>query len=162
MDIQQERRLVTKIPGPRSKELLERRLQAVPRGVFGTVPIFVGPAFGGIVPDVDGNSLIDLSAGLAVLNTGNSAPAVVEAAREPLDRFTHTCFHVTLNEPYVAVAERLNDLVPGDEEHRTMFVNSGAEAVVNAVKISRYFTKRQAVVVVDHAFHGAGHSWPCP
>jgi 4-aminobutyrate aminotransferase / (S)-3-amino-2-methylpropionate transaminase / 5-aminovalerate transaminase len=154
MDIEQERRLVTEIPGPRSKELLERRLQAVPRGVFGTVPIFVDAAFGGIVRDVDGNSLIDLGAGLAVLNTGNSAPAVVEAARELLGRFTHTCFHVTLNEPYVAVAERLNELVPGDEEHRTMFVNSGAEAVVNAVKISRYFTKRQAVVVVDHAFHG--------
>jgi 4-aminobutyrate aminotransferase / (S)-3-amino-2-methylpropionate transaminase / 5-aminovalerate transaminase len=154
MDIEQERRLVTEIPGPRSKELLERRLQAVPRGVFGTVPIFVDAAFGGIVRDVDGNSLIYLGAGLAVLNTGNSAPAVVEAAREQLGRFTHTCFHVTLNEPYVAVAERLNELVPGDEEHRTMFVNSGAEAVENAVKISRYFTKRQAVVVVDHAFHG--------
>jgi 4-aminobutyrate aminotransferase / (S)-3-amino-2-methylpropionate transaminase / 5-aminovalerate transaminase len=154
MEIEQERRVVTEIPGPRSKELLERRLQAVPRGVFGTVPIFVDAAYGAIVRDVDGNSLIDLGAGLAVLNTGNSAPAVAEAAREQLDRFTHTCFHVTMNEPYVALAERLNALVPGDVDHRTMFVNSGAEAVENAVKISRYFTGRQAVVVVDHAFHG--------
>lgn len=154
MEIEQERRIVTEIPGPRSRELLERRLRAVPRGVFGTVPIFVDAAFGAIVRDVDGNSLIDLGAGLAVLNTGNSAPAVVGAAREQLDRFTHTCFHVTSNEPYVELAERLNDLVPGDDERRTMFVNSGAEALENAVKISRYFTKRQAVVVVDHAFHG--------
>ena len=154
MEIEQERRVVTEIPGPRSKELLERRLQAVPRGVFGTVPIFVDAAYGAIVRDVDGNSLIDLGAGLAVLNTGNSAPAVVEAAREQLDRFTHTCFHVTMNEPYVELAERLNGLVPGDVERRTMFVNSGAEAVENAVKISRYSTGRQAVVVVDHAFHG--------
>jgi 4-aminobutyrate aminotransferase/(S)-3-amino-2-methylpropionate transaminase len=154
MEIEQERRVATEIPGPRSKELLERRLQAVPRGVFGTVPIFVDAAYGAIVRDVDGNSLIDLGAGLAVLNTGNSAPAVVEAAHEQLDRFTHTCFHVTMNEPYVALAERLNNLVPGDVERRTMLVNSGAEAVENAVKISRYFTGRQAVVVVDHAFHG--------
>jgi 4-aminobutyrate aminotransferase / (S)-3-amino-2-methylpropionate transaminase / 5-aminovalerate transaminase len=154
MEIQQERNVVTEIPGPRSKALLERRLQAVPRGVFGTVPIFVDAAHGAIVRDVDGNSLIDLGAGLAVLNTGNSSPAVVEAAREQLDRFTHTCFHVTLNEPYVELAERLNALVPGTDPRRTMFVNSGAEAVENAVKISRYFTKRPAVVVVDHAFHG--------
>jgi 4-aminobutyrate aminotransferase / (S)-3-amino-2-methylpropionate transaminase / 5-aminovalerate transaminase len=154
MEIAQERRLVTEIPGPRSRELLERRDRAVPRGVFGTVPIFVQDAFGAIVRDVDGNSLIDLGAGLAVLNAGNSSPAVVEAAREQLERFTHTCFHVTLNEPYVALAERLNELVPGDVPRRTMFVNSGAEAVENAVKIARYFTKRPAVVVVDHAFHG--------
>ncbi len=86
MEIVQERRIVTEIPGPRSRELLKRRRQAVPRGVFGTVPIFVGAAFGGIVRDVDGNSLIVLGAGLAVLNTGNSAPAVVEAAREQPER----------------------------------------------------------------------------
>jgi 4-aminobutyrate aminotransferase/(S)-3-amino-2-methylpropionate transaminase len=154
MEIEQERRIVTEIPGPRSKALLERRMEAVPRGVFGTVPIFVDAAYDSIVRDVDGNNLIDLGAGLAVLNTGNSAPAVVEAVRRQLERFTHTCFHVTMNEPYVALAERLNTLVPGDGPSRTMFVNSGAEAVENAVKISRYFTGRPAVVVVDHAFHG--------
>jgi len=154
MEIEQERRIVTEIPGPKSKALLERRMEAVPRGVFGTVPIFVDAAYDSIVRDVDGNNLIDLGAGLAVLNTGNSAPAVVEAIRGQLDRFTHTCFHVTMNEPYVALAERLNALVPGDGPRRTMFVNSGAEAVENAVKISRYFTGRPAVVVVDHAFHG--------
>ena len=154
MEIAQERRLVTEIPGPRSRALLERRLASVPRGVFFTTPVFVDAAAGAIVRDVDGNSLIDLGAGLAVLNTGNADPAVLEAVREQLERFTHTCFHVTMSEPYVALAERLNRLVPGTGARRTMFTNSGAEAVENAVKIARYFTKRQGVVVFDHAFHG--------
>lgn len=104
--------------------------------------------------DVDGNRLIDFGAGLAVLNTGNASPAVVEALKGQADLFTHTCFHVTMHEPYVALAERLNALTPGDYAKQTMLVNSGAEAVENAVKISRYFTGRPAVVVFDHAFHG--------
>jgi 4-aminobutyrate aminotransferase/(S)-3-amino-2-methylpropionate transaminase len=154
MEIAQERRLVTEIPGPRSRALLERRVAAVPRGVFYTTPVFVDSASGAIVRDVDGNQLIDLGAGLAVLNTGNSAPAVVDAVRDQLERFTHTCMHVTMSEPYVELAERLNAVAPGGIERKTMFVNSGAEAVENAVKISRYFTKRPGVVVFDHAFHG--------
>jgi 4-aminobutyrate aminotransferase/(S)-3-amino-2-methylpropionate transaminase len=129
-------------------------MEAVPRGVFYTTPIFVEAASGAIIRDVDGNSLIDLGAGLAVLNTGNADPAVVEAIREQADRFTHTCFHVTMSEPYVELAERLNALAPGDFPKKTMFANSGAEAVENAVKIARYFTKRSGVVVFDHAFHG--------
>jgi 4-aminobutyrate aminotransferase / (S)-3-amino-2-methylpropionate transaminase / 5-aminovalerate transaminase len=155
MDIPQERRLLTEIPGPRSRELLERRVAAVPRGVFWTTPVFADAASGAIVRDVDGNQLIDLGAGLAVLNTGNDDPNVVEAVRAQLDKLTHTCMHVTQNEPYVALAERLNALAPiHGEDRRTMFTNSGAEAVENAVKISRYFTGRSAVVVFDHAFHG--------
>jgi 4-aminobutyrate aminotransferase/(S)-3-amino-2-methylpropionate transaminase len=154
LEIPQERRVVTEIPGPKSRALLERRAGAVPRAVFHTVPVFVDSAFGAIVRDVDGNSLIDLGAGLAVLNAGNAVPEVVQAATEQLERFTHTCFHVTMHQPYVELAERLNALVPGDGERRTMFVNSGAEAVENAVKIARYFTKRPAAVVFDHAFHG--------
>jgi 4-aminobutyrate aminotransferase/(S)-3-amino-2-methylpropionate transaminase len=154
MDIPQERRLVTEIPGPMSRALLERRLAALPRGVFYTTPVFVEAASGAIIRDVDGNSLIDLGAGLAVLNAGNAAPSVVDAVRAQLDRFTHTCMHVTMSEPYVELAERLNSLVPGNVPRRTMFANSGAEAVENAVKIARYFTGRPAVVVFDHAFHG--------
>ncbi|HEX8099327.1 MAG TPA: 4-aminobutyrate--2-oxoglutarate transaminase [Actinomycetota bacterium] len=154
MEITQERRLVTEIPGPRSRQLLERRGSAVPQAVFYTVPIFADAASGAVIRDVDGNQLIDLGAGLAVLNTGNAAESVLTAVREQLDRFTHTCFHVTMHEPYVALAERLNALAPGDVERRTMFVNSGAEAVENAVKIARYFTRRPAVAVLDHAFHG--------
>jgi 4-aminobutyrate aminotransferase/(S)-3-amino-2-methylpropionate transaminase len=154
MEIEQERRIVTEIPGPKSRAMLERRMAAIPRGVFYTTPIFVESAYGAILRDLDGNSLIDLGAGLAVLNTGNSSPAVADAIRDQLDHFTHTCMHVTMSEPYVALAERLNALVPGDGPHRTMFANSGAEAVENAVKVSRYYTKRPAVVVFDHAFHG--------
>ena len=154
MDIPQERRLVTEIPGPRSRELLERRAAAVPAAVFNTVPVFAQRARGAIVEDVDGNRLIDLGAGLAVLNVGNAAPAVVDAVREQAERYTHTCFHVTMNEPYVAVAERLNAITPGAFEKRTMLVNSGAEAVENAVKIARHHTGRAGVVVFGHAFHG--------
>ncbi|HEY1330977.1 MAG TPA: 4-aminobutyrate--2-oxoglutarate transaminase [Actinomycetota bacterium] len=154
MDIAQERRVVTQIPGPNSRRLLERRLAAVPKAVAWTAPVFVEAASGAIVLDVDGNQLIDLGAGLAVLNVGNAAPAVVDAVRDQVEKFTHTCMHVTMSEPYVALAERLNALVPGDVARQTIFVNSGAEAVENAVKISRYSTKRQAVVVFDHAFHG--------
>jgi 4-aminobutyrate aminotransferase/(S)-3-amino-2-methylpropionate transaminase len=155
MDIAQERRLVTEIPGPRSRELMERRLASVPRGVFWTTPVFAEAASGAIVRDVDGNSLIDLGAGLAVLNTGNGDPAVREAVSHQLDRLTHTCMHVTMTEPYVELAERLNALVPvAGGEARTMFTNSGAEAVENAVKVARYFTRRPGVVVFDHAFHG--------
>ncbi len=131
-----------------------RRERAVPKAVFNTVPIFVERASGAIVEDVDGNRLIDFGAGLAVLNVGNAAPAVVQALKDQAERFTHTCFHVTMNEPYVALAERLNDLTPGDHEKRTLLVNSGAEAVENAVKLARYVTGRSAVVTFDHAFHG--------
>jgi 4-aminobutyrate aminotransferase/(S)-3-amino-2-methylpropionate transaminase len=154
MTLPQEHRLVTEVPGPRSRELWARRERAVPAAVFNTVPIFVERAEGGIVEDVDGNRLIDFGAGLAVLNVGNTPPAVVKAVREQAERYLHTCFHVTLNEPYVALAERLNELTPGGQEKRTMLVNSGAEAVENAVKLARYATGRQKVVTFDHAFHG--------
>jgi 4-aminobutyrate aminotransferase / (S)-3-amino-2-methylpropionate transaminase / 5-aminovalerate transaminase len=154
VDIPQERRLVTEVPGPRSRELLARRDAAIPPAVWSTVPIFVRAASGSVVEDVDGNRLIDFGAGLAVLNVGNAAPGVVEAVRRQADLYTHTCFHVTLNEPYVALAERLNQLTPGDHPKQTFLVNSGAEAVENAIKVARYATGRSAVVAFDHAFHG--------
>ena len=154
MKIPQERRLVTEIPGPRSKELAERRARAVPRAVFNTVPVFTRAASGAIVEDVDGNRLIDFGSGLAVLSVGNASPPVVEAIRRQAALSTHTCFHVTMNEPYLELAERLNALTPGEGEKQTMLVNSGAEAVENAVKIARYATGRPAVVTFDHAFHG--------
>ena len=126
----------------------------MPRAVFNTVPVFVREASAAIVEDVDGNRLIDFGAGLAVLNTGNASPPVVEAINRQAALYTHTCFHVTMNEPYVALAERLNSLTPGDHSKQTMLVNSGAEAVENAVKIARYVTRRPAVVTFDHGFHG--------
>jgi 4-aminobutyrate aminotransferase/(S)-3-amino-2-methylpropionate transaminase len=154
MDIPQERKLVTEIPGPRSREWFARREAAVPRGVANIHPIVTARAAGSIVEDVDGNRLIDFATGIAVLNVGHSAPEVVAAAQRQLELDTHTCFHVTANEPYIELAERLNTLAPGDHEKKTMFANSGAEAVENAVKIARKHTGRPAVVVFDHAFHG--------
>ncbi|ROR38666.1 4-aminobutyrate--2-oxoglutarate transaminase [Kitasatospora cineracea] len=150
----QERRLVTAIPGPKSQELQARKLGAVPAGVGTTLPVYVSRAGGGVLEDVDGNSLIDFGSGIAVTNVGNSAAAVVARATEQLAAFTHTCFMVTPYEGYVAVAEQLNELTPGDHDKRTALFNSGAEAVENAVKIARAYTKRTAVVVFDHGYHG--------
>ncbi|MFI8460277.1 4-aminobutyrate--2-oxoglutarate transaminase [Kitasatospora sp. NPDC085464] len=150
----QERCLVTAIPGPKSQELQARKLGAVAAGVGTTLPVYVSRANGGVLEDVDGNSLIDFGSGIAVTNVGNSAEAVVAKASEQLAAFTHTCFMVTPYEGYVAVAEQLNELTPGDHEKRTALFNSGAEAVENAVKIARAYTKRTAVVVFDHGYHG--------
>jgi len=154
VDIPQERKLVTEIPGPKSREWFERRKTAIPPGVASIHPIVTARASGAIIEDVDGNRLIDFATGIAVLNVGHSAPEVVAAVQRQAELDTHTCFHVTANEPYIELAERLNALTPGDFEKRTMFANSGAEAVENAVKIARYATKRQAIVTFDHAFHG--------
>ena len=154
MDITQERKLVTEIPGPKSKEWFARRADAVPTGVANIHPIVTSRASGAIVEDVDGNRLIDLATGIAVLNVGHTVPEIVDAAKAQLERDTHTCFHVTANEPYIALAERLNALTPGDGPKKTMFANSGAEAVENAIKIARKHTGRSAVIAFDHAFHG--------
>ena len=150
----QERRLVTEIPGPRSRALMERRRGAVSAGVGGTMPIFVAGAGGGVVVDVDGNSLIDLGSGIAVTSVGNAAPKVVENVRRQVGAFTHTCFMVSPYESYVAVCEQLNALTPGDHAKRSALFNSGAEAVENAVKIARAHTRRQAVVAFEHGYHG--------
>ncbi len=154
MDIPQERKLVTEVPGPKSRALFERRASAIPPGVANIHPIVTARASGAIVEDVDGNRLIDLATGISVLNVGHTAPEVVAAAQRQLELDTHSCFHVTANEPYIELAERLNALVPIDGPVKTMFANSGAEAVENAVKIARKATGRSAVVAFDHAFHG--------
>ncbi len=150
----QERRLLTAIPGPRSIELLSRRTAAVSAGVGGTLPAFIVAAGGGVLVDVDGNSLIDMGSGIAVTTVGNSAPRVVENVQRQVAEFTHTCFMVTPYESYVAVCEALNDLTPGDHAKRSALFNSGAEAVENAVKIARAYTRRQAVVAFEHGYHG--------
>lgn len=150
----QERRLVTPIPGPRSTELLARKAAAVAAGVAHAAPIATVAAGGGVIVDADGNSLIDLGSGIAVTTVGNAHPAVVAAIAEQAARFTHTCFMVSPYEEYVAVAEALNRLTPGDHDKRSALFNTGAEAVENAVKIARRHTGRQAVVAFDHAYHG--------
>ena len=152
--IPQKRVLVTEIPGPRSKELSERRKAAVASGVSSAAPFYVADGFGAIVRDVDGNCLIDLGSGIAVTSVGHGVPAVVEAVRAQAAQFTHSCFMVAPYEGYVAVCERLAELTPGDHEKRSALFNSGAEAVENAVKIARHATGRAAVAVFDHAYHG--------
>ena len=152
--IQQIRRLVTDIPGPRSTELLDRKKSFVADGVGTALPVFVVEAGGGVLVDVDGNSLIDLGSGIAVTTVGNSAPAVVRRVAEQLEAFTHTCFMVTPYSGYVDVAEKLAALTPGDHAKKSALFNSGAEAVENAVKIARVATGKDAVVVFDHAYHG--------
>ncbi|WP_298943958.1 4-aminobutyrate--2-oxoglutarate transaminase [uncultured Microbacterium sp.] len=150
----QERRLVTALPGPRSQELLARKAAAVAAGVGHTVPIHAVAAGGGVVVDADGNSLIDLGSGIAVTTVGSAHPKVAAAIAAQAAQFTHTCFMISPYEDYVAVAEALNRLTPGDHEKKTALFNSGAEAVENAVKIARKATGRQAVVAFDHAYHG--------
>src|SRR5580698_8543540 len=135
-ELPQQRLVQTEIPGPRSRQLMARRSAAIPSGVGTTLGIFVTRAAGGIVEDVDGNRLIDFASGISVTNVGNSAPRVVEAVSEQAARFTHTCFQVTPYEGYVEVCELLNRLTPGDHEKRSFLVNSGAEAVENAVKVA--------------------------
>ncbi|MBZ4558516.1 4-aminobutyrate--2-oxoglutarate transaminase [Mycobacterium avium subsp. hominissuis] len=152
--LEQTRRLVTEIPGPASLELSKRRAAAVSHAVNVSVPVFVARAGGGIVEDVDGNRLIDLGSGIAVTTIGNSAPRVVDAVRAQVAEFTHTCFMVTPYESYVAVAEMLNRITPGAGEKRSVLFNSGAEAVENAVKVARAYTRKPAVVAFDHAYHG--------
>ena len=150
----QERRLVTAVPGPRSVEKMARRNRHVAQGIGTTLPVFVEAAGGGVLVDADGNSLIDLASGIAVASVGNAAPHVVDRVVDQVRAFTHTCFMVTPYDGYVDVCELLAELTPGDHEKKSALLNSGAEAVENAVKIARAHTRRSAVAVVDHAYHG--------
>ena len=152
--LRQARRLVTEVPGPKSRELAQRRASALPAGLASSAAVYTAAAGGGVLVDVDGNSFIDLGSGIAVTTVGNSAPAVVARATEQLARYTHTCFLATPYEGYIEVAEILNRLTPGTHQKRTALFNTGSEAVENAVKYARAATKRPAVVVFDHAFHG--------
>jgi 4-aminobutyrate aminotransferase/(S)-3-amino-2-methylpropionate transaminase len=152
--VPQHRRLVTTVPGPRSLELLARREEAVARGVSVMLPTFVERAGGAVLVDVDGNHLIDMGSGIAVTGVGHGSPRVVAAVAEQAAAFTHTCFMVSPYEGYVAVAEALARLTPEDHEKRSVLLTSGAEAVENAVKIARSYTRRSAVVVFEHGYHG--------
>jgi len=144
----------TAIPGPKSKALMERRNAAVARGPYHSTPVFVAKAEGAVLEDVDGNRFIDFAGGIGCLNIGQRAPRVVNALREQLEQFLHVCFSVTPYESYIAVAEKLNSLAPGNFPKKSVLVNSGAEAVENAVKVARAYTKRPAVICFEDAFHG--------
>jgi 4-aminobutyrate aminotransferase/(S)-3-amino-2-methylpropionate transaminase len=137
-----------------TRDLLERRAAAVPRGPFNVFPVFADRAQGAHIWDVDGRKYIDFAGGIGALNVGHNHPRVLEAIRAQCDRFLHVCWHVTMYEEYVRLAERLNDLVPMSGPQKTVFFNSGAEAGENAVKIARAFTGRKAVVGFERGFHG--------
>jgi 4-aminobutyrate aminotransferase/(S)-3-amino-2-methylpropionate transaminase len=153
-ELPQRRNLVTEIPGPASRALMERRNATVARGVSTTLPVFITAAGGGVLLDADGNSLIDFGSGIAVASVGNAAAAVASRVQQQVAQFTHTCFMVTPYEGYVEVCEQLDRHTPGDHDKRSALFNSGAEAVENAIKIARHHTGRQAVVAFDHAYHG--------
>ena len=154
MVVMQTISLQTSIPGPKSQALLARRKAAVPQGPFNIAPIFVERGDGATVTDVDGNVLLDFSGGLGSLNLGHGNAKVVEAVTKQAGKFLHTCFHITQYEPYIALAEKLNAITPGTFAKKTLLVNSGAEAVENAVKIARYYTKRAGIITFEHGFAG--------
>jgi 4-aminobutyrate aminotransferase / (S)-3-amino-2-methylpropionate transaminase / 5-aminovalerate transaminase len=137
-----------------TEHLAERRNRQVPRGVGNLNPVFIAKAEGALLTDVDGREYIDFAGGIGVNNVGHRHPKVLAAITEQLQSYIHPCFHVMMYEPYIALAERLNRIVPCRGEKKTMFVNSGAEAVENAVKIARYHTRRTGVICFDNAFHG--------
>jgi 4-aminobutyrate aminotransferase / (S)-3-amino-2-methylpropionate transaminase / 5-aminovalerate transaminase len=146
--------LRTDVPGPRSREILDRKAKVIAEPLSIYLPIVIAEAHGATITDVDGNTFIDFTGGVGCLNVGHSNPRVVEAAREQLERFTHTDFTIIPYENYVALAERLLELVPISGPKRAAFFNSGAEAVENSIKFARSFTKRPAVIAFDGGFHG--------
>jgi len=150
----QERRLVTAIPGPKSLEALQRRSEATSGGLGMAIPVIIERASDAILLDIDGNQIIDLGSGIGVTGVGNSAPRVVDRVIDQVQAFTHTCFTVAPYMGYIEVCEKLNAVTPGTFKKKSLLVNSGAEAVENAVKIARHYTKRQAIVVFEHSYHG--------
>jgi 4-aminobutyrate aminotransferase/(S)-3-amino-2-methylpropionate transaminase len=150
----QERRLVTAIPGPKSLEALKRRTESTSTGLGMAIPVVIERASDAILLDIDGNQIIDLGSGIGVVNVGNAAHRVVDRVIDQVQAFTHTCFTVAPYMGYIEVCEKLNALTPGTFKKKSILVNSGAEAVENAVKIARHYTKRQAIVVFEHGYHG--------
>lgn len=146
--------LLTPIPGPKSAAMLARRAAALPQGSAKSTDVVVESARGAVVYDVDGNTLLDFAGGIGMLNVGHSPENVVEAMKNQLDKFIHACQIVTTFEPPIVLAEMLNALAPGDFPKKTLFANSGSEAVENAVNIAKYYTKRPAVIVFEGAYHG--------
>ena len=150
----QTRHLATAIPGPKSQELIARRKEAVSAGLGMAIPAIIERGEGAILQDVDGNRIIDLGAGIGVVNVGNAAPRVVARVVEAVQAFTHTNFTTAPYMGYIEVCEALNRLTPGTHKKKSILQNSGAEAVENAIKIARHATKRPAIIVFEHAYHG--------
>ena len=147
-------RLNTEIPGPRARKVLDRRTAAVPAGLGRATDVVVERADGGLIFDVDGNTLIDFAGGIGMLAVGHSHPAVVKAVQDQAAKYIHPCALVATYEPYVRVAELLNELTPGAFKKKTILANSGAEAVENAIKLARKYTGRPAIICFEGAYHG--------
>ena len=147
-------KMVTELPGPKSKEILKMREENVPVGVSYGTPTVINRGEGAMFEDVDGNIFLDFAGGIGVLNIGYSHPEVVAVVKEQSERFFHTSINVVQYEQYIQLAKKLNELIPGNFNKKTMFVNSGAEAVENAVKIAKKYTKRSELVTFTGAFHG--------
>lgn len=147
-------KIVVTPPGPKSVELMKLAEKWVPKAVYTVTPIFVAESEGAIVKDVDGNEYIDFTTGISSLNVGHRNPEVMKAIKEQVERYHHLCFHVTPYEPYVRLAEKLAIIAPGNFEKKTVLVNSGAEAVENAVKVARKYTGKTTIITFEYAFHG--------
>lgn len=152
--VEQQRKIVTAIPGPKSAALHARRQAVVSAGVATTLPVYIDRAHGAVIVDVDGNQFLDFGGGIGVTTIGHTDDAVVAAAKAQLDKVTHTLFAVTPYEEYVRVCELLAKHTPGSFPKKSMLVNSGSEAVENAVKIARKYTGRRAIAVLEHGYHG--------
>lgn len=147
-------KIITPVPGPKSKELVKKREKYVAKGVGTSYPVFAAEAKGALVKDVDGNVFVDFAGGIGVQNIGHRDDGVVEAVKEQLDKYIHVCFHVNMYEPYVDLAEKLTEVTPGNYPKKAMFVNSGAEAVENAIKIARAYTGKSGIISMQGSFHG--------
>lgn len=144
----------TSIPGPNAQALLARKNENVPRGPFNTMQTFAVKGEGALLTDVDGNTFIDFAGAIGTLNVGHCPPRVVEALKDQVEKYIHPCFHVMMYEPYIQLAEKLNEITPGSHSKKTFFLNSGAEAVENAVKIARKYTGRKGIISFERGFHG--------
>lgn len=146
--------LKTALPGPKSQEILERRKNALPAGLAKSTDVVVERASGALVWDVDGNQLIDLAGGIGMINVGHSDQNVVDAIKKQVDKYIHTCSLVTTMEPYIELAELLNEVTPGNFKKKTLLANSGSEAVENAINVAKYYTKRNSILCFEGAYHG--------
>ncbi|MDQ0217954.1 4-aminobutyrate aminotransferase/(S)-3-amino-2-methylpropionate transaminase [Peribacillus cavernae] len=146
--------LKTAIPGPKSQALMRRKDASIPRGPFNTMKVFAESGKGALLTDVDGNTFLDFAGALGSMNAGHRPEKVVQAIKEQLDSYIHPCFHVMMYEPYIKLAEKLNEITPGSHVKKTFFLNSGAEAVENAVKIARKYTGRKGIISFERGFHG--------
>src|SRR6185295_588635 len=147
-------RLQTEIPGPRARDIIARRQAAVPSGMGRATDVVVERASGALIFDVDGNTLIDFAGGIGMIAVGHAPAAIVDAIAAQARKFIHVCALVATYEPYVELAELLNELTPGTFRKKTILANSGAEAVENAVKLSRKFTGRPVIVCFEGGYHG--------